>query len=138
MLYSTYPSFFYYLKSILLWTLIHKSAPLVSSQRDCLQWDWSLRRRIWYIFFDDRDDYPVYHRWVCRPWKWNEEDLVDSENIPAWSLHRLMIIANIGKSGFTNVDEAYNTCISLIASHLRFGLLNKEYFKKWKNYLKRY
>lgn len=81
-------------------------------------------------FFDDRDDYPVYHRWVCLPWKWNEEDLVDSENIPAWSLHRLMIIANIGKSGFTNVDEAYNTCISLISSHIRFGLLNKEYLKQ--------
>lgn len=47
-------------------------------------------------------------------------------DIPAWSLHRLMIIGNIGKSGFTNVDEAYNTCISLIASHIRFGLLNKE------------
>ena len=80
--------------------------------------------------FDDRDDYQVYHRWVCRPWKWSEEDLVDSDNIPAWSLHRLMIIGNIGKSGFTNVDEAYNTCISLIASHIRFGLLNKEYFKQ--------
>lgn len=52
------------------------------------------------------------------------------EIIPAWSLHRLMIIANIGKSGFTNVDEAYNTCISLIASHIRFRLLNKEYLKQ--------
>ena len=52
------------------------------------------------------------------------------KDIPAWSLHRLMIIANIGKSGFTNVDEAYNTCISLIASHIRFGLLNKEYLKQ--------
>lgn len=52
------------------------------------------------------------------------------EIIPAWSLHRLMIIGNIGKSGFTNVDEAYNTCISLIASHIRFGLLNKEYLKQ--------
>lgn len=52
------------------------------------------------------------------------------EIIPAWSLHRLMIIGNIGKSGFTNVDEAYNTCINLIASHIRFGLLNKEYLKQ--------
>lgn len=50
-------------------------------------------------------------------------------DIPAWSLHRLMIIGDIEKSGFTNVDEAYNTCISLIASHIRFGLQNKEYFK---------
>ena len=57
-------------------------------------------------------------------------DVKHVEIIPAWSLHRLMIIANIGKSGFTNVDEAYNTCISLIASHFRFGLLNKEYFKQ--------
>lgn len=57
-------------------------------------------------------------------------DRIWGKDIPAWSLHRIMIIANIGKSGFTNVDEAYNTCISLIASHIRFGLLNKEYFKQ--------
>lgn len=60
----------------------------------------------------------------------NEKLPLLSQEIPAWSLHRLMIIGNIGKSGFTNVDEAYNTCISLIASHIRFGLLNKEYFKQ--------
>lgn len=65
---------------------------------------------------------------------WAEKGIkLENENweiIPAWSLHRLMIIGDIGKSGFTNVHEAYNTCISLIASHVRFGLLNKEYFKK--------
>lgn len=60
----------------------------------------------------------------------NEKLPLLSQEIPAWSLHRLMIIANIGKSGFTNVDEVYNTCISLIASHIRFGLLNKEYLKQ--------
>lgn len=60
----------------------------------------------------------------------NEKLPLLSQEIPAWSLHRLMIIADIGKSGFTNVDEAYNTCISLIASHIRFGLLNKEYLKQ--------
>lgn len=51
-------------------------------------------------------------------------------HIPAWSLHRLMEIGNIENIGFTNIKNAYDTCISLIASHIRFGLLNKEYLKQ--------
>lgn len=69
----------------------------------------------------NREDEFGFSNWIGKPSL--------PTDIPAWSLHRLMIIGNIGKSGFTNVDEAYNTCISLIASHIRFGLLNKEYFK---------
>ena len=54
----------------------------------------------------------------------------DSCYIPAWSLHRLMEIGNIENAGFANIKKAYDTCISLIASHIKFGLLNKEYLKK--------
>lgn len=71
--------------------------------------------------YNREEDYG-YSNWIGKPSLHSD--------VPAWSLHRLMIIANIGKSGFTNVDEAYNTCISLIASHIRFGLLNKEYLKQ--------
>jgi hypothetical protein len=40
--------------------------------------------------FDDRNDYSFFHHWVCLPYKWDKESLVDRENIPAWSLHRLI------------------------------------------------
>ena len=47
--------------------------------------------------------------------------------IPAWSLHRLMEIGNIENVGFADMKNAYDTCINMIASHIKFGLLNKEY-----------
>lgn len=50
-------------------------------------------------------------------------------HIPAWSLHRLMEIGNIESTGFANIKNAYDTCISIIASHIKFGLLNKKYLK---------
>ena len=81
-------------------------------------------------FFDDKDDYPFFHHWEYFPYGWNEESLVDSENIPAWSLHRLMEIANIENAGFAGIKNAYDTCISMISSHIKFGLLNKEYLKQ--------
>ena len=40
-------------------------------------------------FFDNRNDYSFFHHWECIPYEWDKEFLVDSENIPAWSLHRL-------------------------------------------------
>lgn len=52
------------------------------------------------------------------------------ENIPAWSLHRLMEIGNIENVGFADIKNAYETCISVISSHIKFGLLNKEYLKQ--------
>ena len=41
-------------------------------------------------FFDNRNDYSFFHHWECIPYEWDKEFLVDSENIPAWSLHRLI------------------------------------------------
>ena len=50
--------------------------------------------------------------------------------IPAWSLHRLMEIGEIENTGFADIKNAYDTCISMITSHIKFGLLNKEYLKQ--------
>lgn len=50
--------------------------------------------------------------------------------IPSWSLHRLMEIGDIENVGFVDIKNAYETCISIIASHIKFGLLNKEYLKQ--------
>ena len=49
--------------------------------------------------------------------------------IPAWSLHRLMEIGNIENVGFADIKNIYDTCINMIASHIKLGLLNKEYLK---------
>ena len=48
-------------------------------------------------------------------------------DIPAWSLHRLMILAEMKGSAFSNLDSAYETTISIIAAKIRFGYFNKEY-----------
>ena len=47
--------------------------------------------------------------------------------IPAWSLHRLMILAEMNGSAFSDLDSAYETTISIIAAKIRFGYFNKEY-----------
>ena len=59
----------------------------------------------------------------------NITEELEQDDIPAWSLHRLMEIGNIENTGFVNIKNAYDTCISMIASHIKFGLLNKEYLK---------
>ena len=81
-------------------------------------------------YFDDKDDYPFFHHWECFPYEWNEESLVDSENIPAWSLHRLMEIAGIDYVAFEDIKNAYDLYVRLIASYIKYGLLNKEYLKQ--------
>jgi len=58
-----------------------------------------------------------------------DDEGLTEKDIPAWSLHRLMEIGNIENTGFANIKNAYNTCISIIASHIKFGLLNKKYLK---------
>lgn len=81
-------------------------------------------------FFDDRNDYPFFHRWKCFPYKWDEESLVDSENTPAWSLHRLMEIGNFVNVGFLNIDKMYECCIQMIEGQIRGGILNKKYLNE--------
>ena len=52
------------------------------------------------------------------------------ENIPAWSLHRLMLIGKMEYMCFHDIENAYNTCVKRIEEDIRFGLFNKEYLKQ--------
>lgn len=88
-------------------------------------------------FFDDRDDYSFFHHWKCFPYEWNEESLVDSENIPAWSLHRLLEIAIKGNKTFglditnkNNIDYCYERLICDIERLINVKAFNKEYLKQ--------
>lgn len=91
-------------------------------------------------FFDDRDDYPFFHHWKCFPYEWNEESLVGSENIPAWSLHRLLeIICNIEceehyyfdfSVDYDSMEDVYDSIIEVIERHIKNGYFNKEYLKQ--------
>lgn len=49
--------------------------------------------------------------------------------IPAWSLHRLMILAEMKGTAFLDLDTAYEITISIIATKIRFGYFNKEYLE---------
>ena len=51
----------------------------------------------------------------------------DDSWLPAWGLHRLMILAEMKGTAFLNLDAAYETTISIIAAKIRFGYFNKEY-----------
>lgn len=46
---------------------------------------------------------------------------------PAWSLHRLMILADMNGTAFFGLDTPYETIISIIAAKIRFGQFNNEY-----------
>ena len=56
--------------------------------------------------------------------------LTDIPHIPAWSLHRLMILAEMKGTAFSDLDIAYETTISIIAAKIRFGYFNKEYLEE--------
>lgn len=91
-------------------------------------------------FFDDRDDYPFFHHWKCFPHEWNEESLVDSENIPAWSLHRLLeMICNKEceehyyfdfSMDYDSMVDVYDSIIEVIERHIKDNFINKEYLKQ--------
>lgn len=50
--------------------------------------------------------------------------------IPAWSLHRLMVIGEQNNISFNNLENAYNLSIELIKNNVGFETLNKKYLKK--------
>lgn len=58
---------------------------------------------------------------------YNDGNFLDDELYPAWSLHRLMEIGNITGVGFLEIDNIYEVCIRIIASRIRFKLINPEY-----------
>lgn len=58
---------------------------------------------------------------------YNDGNFLEGDLPPAWSLHRLMEIGNITGVGFLEIDNIYEVCIRLIASRIRFKLINPEY-----------
>lgn len=50
--------------------------------------------------------------------------------IPAWSLHRLMEIAEANDIAFLDISKIYNTCIRIIEGRIHAGLINLEYLEK--------
>lgn len=61
--------------------------------------------------------------------EWSKE-IIESGRLPAWSLHRLMILAEMKGSAFLDLDAAYETTISVIAAKIRFGYFNKDYLEE--------
>ena len=65
-------------------------------------------------------------------------DLISCENlypkyyIPAWSLHRLMEIAEANDIAFLDISKMYNTCIKIIEGRIYAGLINKDYLEEKK------
>lgn len=57
---------------------------------------------------------------------WDKHEIED-DFYPAWSLHRLMILAEMKGTAFSDLNTAYETIISIIAAKIRFGYFNKEY-----------
>ena len=90
-------------------------------------------------FFDNRNDYSFFHHWECIPYEWDKEFLVDSENIPSWSLHRLIELGGFNvecKGIFWRVmgtyfnescNKIYDTIIDSIETLITENLFNKEY-----------
>ena len=93
-------------------------------------------------FFDNRNDFSFFHHWDCIPYEWDKEFLVDSENIPAWSLHRLIELGGFNvecKGIFWRVtgtyfsescNKIYDTIIDSIEALITENLFNKEYLKQ--------
>lgn len=97
-------------------------------------------------FFDNRNDYSFFHHWECIPYEWDKEFLVDSENIPAWSLHRLIEMCNktqswmiisiynnevtVDEALFDVFDNTYDNLISAIECLIKEDYFNKEYLKQ--------
>ena len=95
-------------------------------------------------FFDNRNDYSFFHHWECIPYEWDKEFLVDSENIPAWSLHRLIEMCNdshftislyyneVSVNGdlFEVYDGTFDNLVSVIEWLIKNRYINKKYLKQ--------
>lgn len=60
---------------------------------------------------------------------WNKTEIEDNF-LPAWSLHRIIVIGDICGVSFTDSEKMFETCINLLAARIRFNLLNSEYINK--------
>ena len=59
-------------------------------------------------------------------------DTLFKNYIPAWSLHRLMEIAEANDIAFLDISKMYNTCIRIIEGRIHAGLINPEYLEEQK------
>ena len=60
------------------------------------------------------------------------DDYTLKDIIPAWSLHRLMLIANANDTAFLNIENMYETLIKMIASNIKYGFINQDYLEEKK------
>jgi hypothetical protein len=58
---------------------------------------------------------------------YNDGNFLEDDLYPAWSLHRLMEIGNITGVGFPEIDNIYEVCIRIVASKIKFKLIDPEY-----------
>lgn len=58
---------------------------------------------------------------------YNDGNFLEEDLYPAWSLHRLMEIGNITSVGFPEIDNIYEVCTRIVASKIKFKLINPEY-----------
>lgn len=66
---------------------------------------------------------------VILPYNWFPFTEVDMENfIPAWSLHRLIVLSNIGIMD-SSTDNIYDKVIRYIEFLIKCGDFNKEYLE---------
>ena len=64
-----------------------------------------------------------------RPILGRSGDDLYAKDIPAWSLHRLMLIADATDTAFLNIENMYETLIKMIASNIKYGFINKDYLE---------
>jgi hypothetical protein len=55
---------------------------------------------------------------------------LSEDEIPAWSLHRLMLIANANTTAFLDIEYMYETLIKKITSNIKQGFINKDYMEE--------
>ena len=63
-----------------------------------------------------------------------EDDVMTDCDIPAWSLHRLLEIDNVGVIEFYNNDipNIYDHMVNYIEKRIKMGLINPEYLEEEK------
>ena len=72
------------------------------------------------------DMYYAKH-WQTAVTKKHDADVLEKENIPAWSLYRLMEIAFPKGIGIVAINGMFNNIINLIEKRINNGTFPKEY-----------
>ncbi len=90
-------------------------------------------------YYDDRSDYPTLWKWATTVYNWHNDSIFDDENIPAWSLHRLLeMVSNKDceehyyfdlSIDYDSIKDVYDSIIEVIERHIKEKFFNKEYLK---------